>query len=101
MTIVIWIHNLIYRLAFGLVRFGLGLIWRWVLVIVALLGEEVRRYAGLALSGTIIVLFGKLTLAAPLPEGVKRWLVLFVLVMLATWAMAVRGGRSGTPAITT
>ena len=90
MALIVWIHNLVYRLIFGLVRLTLSLVWRWVLVVVALLSEEVRRYAGLALSGAIIVLMGKLFLVVPVPEPVRRWLVLSLLVVLAIWAMAVR-----------
>ena len=90
MTLIVWVHNLVYRLVFGLVRLTLSLVWRWVLVVVALLSEEVRRYAGLALSGAIIVLMGKLFLVVPVPEPVRRWLVLSLLVVLAIWAMAVR-----------
>jgi hypothetical protein len=91
LALIVWIHNLIYRLAFALVRLIVGSIWRWMLVVYALLHEEVRRYLGLALSGTLIVVFGKATLNyAPPPS--KRWLVLLTLVMLAIWAMAVRRG---------
>jgi hypothetical protein len=91
MAVVVWIHNLIYRLVFALVRWIMGSIWRWLLVVYALLHEEVRRYLGLALSGTLIVLFGKATLNYA-PPPAKRWLVLVCLVMLVIWAMAVRRG---------
>ena len=74
---VAWLHLVVFRLAAwlaGLIFKGLA---KWVLVLVALLGEEFRRYAGLALSGTIIVVMGKLILALPDMPG-KKWAVLFI-----------------------
>jgi hypothetical protein len=91
MALIVWVHNLVYRAIWGLGRWILTAIWRWMLVVYALLHEEVRRYLGLALSGTLIVLFGKATLNYA-PPPAKRWLVLVCLVMLAVWAMAVRRG---------
>jgi hypothetical protein len=88
LKLVAWLHVVVFRLAAWLVGFGLKAIGKWVLVVVALLGEEVRRYLGLALSGTIIVLMGKLILGLPEMPG-KRWAIGIVLLMLAIWAGAV------------
>ena len=98
MKLVVLLHLWVFRLATWLVGIGVKGLSKWVLVVIALLGEEFRRYAGLALSGAIIVVVGKLVLALPEMPG-KRPALMFIVFMLAIWAMAVR--RRSAPATTT
>lgn len=86
---VAWLHLAVFRLAAWLIGWTLKGLGKWALVLLALLGEEFRRYAGLVLSGTVIVVMGKLILALPDMPG-KRWALLVVLGMLAVWAGALR-----------
>jgi hypothetical protein len=84
-----WLHALLLRGCLWALKLPLKALWALLLSILALLGEEFRRWAGIAMAGLLIVVAGKVTLGVA-PEAVKRPIVLAVLAMLALWALSVR-----------
>ena len=80
-TAVVWVVVRVARLV------GRAL-WSFIVAVLALLGEEFRRWAGLAVWCVLLVAFGKLALA--MPDGVRRPLLLTDLLLLGIWALAVR-----------
>jgi hypothetical protein len=83
-----WLHGLLFRLCLWALRLPFKAVLAAVMLVVAWLGEEFRRWAGLAVSGVVLVLAGRAVLNYAPPE-VKRPLVLTVLVLLGIWALAV------------
>jgi hypothetical protein len=84
-----YVHAQLLRLCLWLLKLPFKALWSSLLAVVALLGEEFRRWAGLAVAGLLIVGAGKATLQFA-PAGARRPLVLTVLVLLVVWALAVR-----------
>jgi len=82
------LHGLLFQGCLWLLRQPFRGLWAFFLAVLALLGEEFRRWAGLAVSGVLIVLAGKATLNYA-PADAKQPLVLVVLALLAIWALAV------------
>jgi signal transduction histidine kinase len=83
-----WLHGLLFRLCLWALRLPFKAVLAAVTLVVAWLGEEFRRWAGLAVSGVVLVLAGKAVLNYA-PADLKRPLVLTVLVLLGIWALAV------------
>lgn len=83
-----WVHGLLFRLCWWALRLPFRALWATVLAIVALLGEEVRRWLGLLLMGLMIYLAGKATIGVA-PDSIKLPLVLVVLALVCIWALAV------------
>jgi hypothetical protein len=84
-----YVHGLLFRGCLWLLRLPFRTLWSAFLAFLALLGEEFRRWAGLAVSGLLILGAGKATLNYA-PASLKRPLVLTVLTFLVIWALAVR-----------
>lgn len=82
------LHATVVWIVWGGLRLAGRSVWSFVLAVLALLGEEVRRYGGLAVWGVLIVGAGKLALHAP--AGTRQPLLLTVLLLLGIWALAVR-----------
>lgn len=82
------LHGLLFRLCLWLLMVPLRALWAAGMLVVAWLGEEFRRWAGLAVSGAMLVLAGRAVLNYAPPE-VKQPLALTVLVLLGIWALAV------------
>jgi hypothetical protein len=89
MKFLIWLHTLLIRFCWWLVLLVPRSLWAFARVVLAMLGEEFQRYAGLAVSGVMIFLAGKVTLAYS-PDQFKRPLVMTVLLLVCIWAVAVR-----------
>lgn len=87
MWLVYKLHALAIAAAWWLLRLAGRSVWSFVLAVIALLGVEFRRWAGLAVWGVLIVLAGKLALHAPMG---RQPLLLTVLLVLGLWALAVR-----------
>lgn len=83
-----WLHALLFRVVFWALRLPFRALWATLVAIVALLGEEVRRYLGLGMMGLLVFLFGKATLNFA-PDSVKLPLVLVTLALVCLWALAV------------
>lgn len=83
-----WLHALLFRVVFWALRLPFRALWATLVAILALLGEEVRRYLGLAMMGLLVFLFGKATLNFA-PDSVKLPLVLVTLALVCIWALAV------------
>lgn len=84
-----WLHGLLFRLVLRLLTIPFRAIWAAVLLVLAMLGEEVRRWAGIVVSGLLVVGAGKAVLTfAPAPTRMP--LSLAVLLLLCIWALAVR-----------
>lgn len=83
------LHGLLFRLVLWLVRLPLAALWALLLSVLALLGEEVRRWVGIAMAGLLIVVMGKVTLGAA-PASIRTPVVLAVLAMLSLWALTLR-----------
>jgi hypothetical protein len=83
-----WLHGLLFRLCLWALALPFKAVLAAVTLVVAWLGEEFRRWAGLAVSGAVLVLAGRAVLNYAPPE-VKRPLALTVLVLLGIWALAV------------
>jgi hypothetical protein len=83
-----WIHGLLFRLCLWALTLPFKAVLAAVTLVVAWLGEEFRRWAGLAVSGVVLVLAGKAVLNYAPPQ-VKQPLALTVLVLLGIWALAV------------
>jgi hypothetical protein len=84
-----YVHGQLLRLGIWLLKLPFAALWSALLAVVALLGEEFRRWAGLAVAGLLIVGTGKATLSFA-PAELERPLVLTVLVLLVVWALAVK-----------
>lgn len=89
MAFIAWLHGLLFRGCWWLLRLPFRTLWATILSVLALLGEETRRWAGLAVSGLLIFLAGKGTMSFA-PAEVRRPLVLAVLLLTVIWALAVR-----------
>jgi hypothetical protein len=87
-TVLARLHGLLFRLCLWLLRLPLQAIWAAFALVLAWLGEEFRRWAGLAASGALLVLAGKAVLNYAPPE-VKKPLLLALLALLGIWALAV------------
>src|SRR5262245_13412514 len=61
--------------------------WATVLALLALLGEEFRRWVGILTAGLLIFLAGKATLNYA-PPDLKKPLALMVLALVAVWSLA-------------
>jgi hypothetical protein len=83
-----WLHGLLFRLCLWALRLPFKAVLAAVTLVVAWLGEEFRRWAGLAVSGVVLVLAGKAVLNYAPPE-IKQPLALMVLALLGIWALAV------------
>jgi hypothetical protein len=83
-----WIHALLFRLVLWALLVPLKAVLAAVTLVVAWLGEEFRRWAGLAVSGALLVIAGKAVLNYAPPE-MKQPLALTVMALLAVWALAV------------
>lgn len=88
MALVGWLHAQLFRLCLWLLRQAGRSLWYTVGAVLALLGEEARRYTGLALWGVVILLAGRAVLNYA-PEPVKLPLVLTVLALVVVWGLAV------------
>lgn len=88
MALVGWLHAALLRLVIWLVRQVGKSLWFTVGAVLALLGEEIRRYLGLALWGVVIWLAGKATMSYA-PEAAKLPLVLTILALVVIWGLAV------------
>ena len=84
-----WLHAALLRLCLWLLSLPFKAVWSFVVAVLMLLGEEVRRWVGLAMSGLLILLAGRAALNYA-PDGIQRPLVLTVLVLVCIWALAVR-----------
>jgi hypothetical protein len=82
------LHGLLFRLGLWALVLPFKAMLAAGMLVVAWLGEEFRRWAGLAVSGVVLVLAGRAVLNYAPPE-MKRPLVLTVLVLLGIWALAV------------
>jgi len=88
MALVGWLHAGLLRLLLWAARFLGRSLWNTVGAFLALLGEEVRRYLGLALWALVIWLAGKATMSYA-PPGTKTPLVLVILGLVVIWGLAV------------
>src|SRR5262245_50944405 len=61
--------------------------WATLLALLALLGEEFRRWVGILTAGLLIFLAGKATLNYA-PPDLKKPLALIVLALVAVWSLA-------------
>jgi signal transduction histidine kinase len=84
-----YVHAYLLRVCLWLLRLPFRALWWTILGVVALVGEVLRRWAGVAVSGLLIVLAGKATLSFA-PPDLKRPLVLALLVLVVLWALAVK-----------
>lgn len=84
-----WIHGLLLQLVLWALKLPFKAAWSVVLTVLALLGEEVRRWAGLVVAGLLILLAGKGTIAFA-PAEFRAPLVMAVLLLAFIWALAVR-----------
>lgn len=82
------LHGLLLRLCIWLLQLPLKAVWAAVALVLAWLGEEFRRYLGLAVSGAVLVVAGKALLNYA-PPDVKRPLALTLLLLLLLWLLAV------------
>lgn len=89
LTLLAKLHALLFRGCLWLLRLPFKALWAGFLAILMLLGEEFRRWAGIAMSGLLIVVMGKVTLNYA-PPTMGRPIALAVLAFLALWALAVR-----------
>jgi hypothetical protein len=87
-ALVGWLHAGLLRLLLWAARFLGRSLWNTVGAFLALLGEEVRRYLGLALWAVVIWLAGKATMNYA-PPGTKTPLVLVILGLVVIWGLAV------------
>jgi hypothetical protein len=87
-TLLAKLHLLLLRLVVWLLLLVPRAIWAAVMLLLAWLDEEFRRYAGLAVFGALLVVAGKATLAYA-PAEVRRPLLLAVALLLLLWALAV------------
>lgn len=87
--LLVWVHALLYRGLWAVLRLPFRALWAAVLAVVALLGEEFRRWAGLVVWGVLLVGAGKLTVNYA-PAGTARPLALTLLLLTLIWALAVR-----------
>jgi len=83
-----WLHGLLFRLVLWVCKLPLMALWSTLLAVVALLGEEMRRYLGLAVMGAMIWLVGKGILNFA-PDSMKLPLVLTELALVCIWGLAV------------
>jgi len=88
MALVGWLHAGLLRLLLWAARFLGRSLWNTVGAVLVLLGEEVRRYLGLALWALVIWLAGKATMSYA-PPGTKTPLVLVLLGLVVIWGLAV------------
>lgn len=88
-----WLHLKLYQAVLWLLGLPFKALWSFLLAVLALLGEELRRWAGIAMFGLLVFLAGKATLSyAPMP--VKKPLVLAELALVAVWSLvAFRAAR--------
>lgn len=84
-----WVHSKLYWGVLWLLALPPRAIWAFILAVLMLLGEEFRRWASLAVSGTMIYLAGKATINYA-PPSAKQPLAITVLVLFAIWALAVK-----------
>ena len=88
MALVGWLHGALLGLLLWAARLLGRSLWNTVGALLALLGEEVRRYLGLTLWGVVIFLFGKAVMNFA-PPNTKTPLVLVVLGLVVVWGLAV------------
>jgi hypothetical protein len=84
-----YVHAQLFRLCLWLLKLPLKAIWGTLQAMLSLLGQEVRRWLGVAVAGLLILGAGKATMSFA-PVELKRPLALTVLVLVAIWALAVR-----------
>jgi len=84
-----WLHGLLLRGCWWALKMPFKALLALLLSILALLGEEVRRWVGVAMAGLLIVVAGKAVMGYA-PASVRTPVVLAILAMLALWALSVR-----------
>lgn len=89
MKFLVWLHALLIRFCWWLVLLVPRSLWAFARALLALLGEETRRWAAMLASGAMIFVAGKAVLNYS-PDQFKRPLVMTVLLLVCIWALAVR-----------
>jgi hypothetical protein len=82
-----YLHALLLRLCLWLLKLPFKALLATLAAVLALLGEEARRWAGMLMAGLLIFLAGKVTMNYAPPE-LKRPLAMTVLVLVAIWSLA-------------
>lgn len=80
------LHGLVFRLALWLVMMPLKSAWALILTLVALLGEEIRRWLGVLVAGLMIL---AVSWAALKVASQQRFVLLAVLLMGMIWLYGV------------
>jgi hypothetical protein len=84
-----WLHTQLLRLCVWLLALPFKALWSTLGAMLALLGEEAQRWAGIVVSGLLIFAAGKATLLYA-PASIKKPLVLVVIVLVLVWAFAAK-----------
>jgi hypothetical protein len=84
-----YVHSLLFRLLLWLLSLPVKAVWTTVRAVLALLGEEFQRWAGLIVSGLLVFLAGKAALNYG-PPSIKKQLVLGTLALVVMWVYALK-----------